>query len=114
MVLRRAADAGRVDRPRRDGARGPVQREFIEEYDEDRSVELRRGDTLLLYTDGLTEAGAPEHVWSPDELAAAARNAARASLAATVDALVEAAIGSLPAVRDDVAVLALRPGAAQP
>ena len=79
---------------------------------EDRSAELRRGDTLLLYTDGLTEAGAPGRLWSPAELAAAAREATRGSVAETVDALVEAAIGSLPAVRDDVAVLAVRPNGA--
>jgi PAS domain S-box-containing protein len=79
---------------------------------EDRAEELRIGDTLLLYTDGLTEAGAPDHVWSPAEMAAAAREATRSSVAETVDALVEAAIGSLPAVRDDVAVLALRPNGA--
>jgi PAS domain S-box-containing protein len=74
----------------------------------DRTAELRGGDTLVLYTDGLTEAGAPERVWSPDELAEAARAAAGGPAAATVDGLVGAAIGSLPRVRDDVAVLALR------
>jgi hypothetical protein len=76
---------------------------------QDRSADLHDGDTLLLYTDGLTEAGAPAHVWTPAELAGAARKAADGSAAATVDRLVEAAIGSLAAVRDDVAVLALRP-----
>jgi PAS domain S-box-containing protein len=75
---------------------------------EDRSAELGGGDTLVLYTDGLTEAGAPERVWAPTDLAAAAREAARGSVQATVEDLVQAAIGSLPAVRDDVAVLALR------
>ncbi len=75
---------------------------------QDRSTELRPGDTLVLYTDGLTEAGAPTHVWGPEELATAARDAAGGPVAETVDRLVEAAIGSLPAVRDDVAVLALR------
>ncbi|HEX5780396.1 MAG TPA: SpoIIE family protein phosphatase [Solirubrobacteraceae bacterium] len=75
---------------------------------QDRTAELRRGDTLVLYTDGLTEAGAPERVWSPDELAAAAREAAGGPAAATVDGLVDATIGGLPRVRDDVAVLALR------
>jgi serine phosphatase RsbU (regulator of sigma subunit)/PAS domain-containing protein len=75
---------------------------------QDRSTELRPGDTLVLYTDGLTEAGAPAHVWGPEELATAARDAAGGPVATTVDRLVSAAIGSLPAVRDDIAVLALR------
>ncbi len=74
----------------------------------DHTSELHPGDTLLLYTDGLTEAGAPAHVLSPDELAAAARAAASDSVAETVDRLVDGAIGSLPTIRDDVAVLGLR------
>jgi PAS domain S-box-containing protein len=76
---------------------------------QDRSAELRPGDTLLLYTDGLTEAGAPEQIWGPDELAKAASEAVDGAVGAMVNRLVEAAIGQLPAVRDDVAVLALRP-----
>ena len=74
---------------------------------QDRSAELREGDTLVLYTDGLTEARAPKRLWSPDELAEAARAAAGGPAAATVDGLMDAMIGELPAVRDDVAVLAL-------
>ena len=62
----------------------------------------------MLYTDGLTEAGAPARVWSPEELAEAARAVAGGPVAATVEELVDATIGSLAAVRDDVAVLALR------
>jgi serine phosphatase RsbU (regulator of sigma subunit) len=75
---------------------------------QDRTVELRGGDTLLLYTDGLTEAGAPASVLSPADLAAAARAAAGGSATATVDGLVGATIGKLASVRDDVAVLAAR------
>jgi PAS domain S-box-containing protein len=75
---------------------------------QDRSAELRGGDTLVLYTDGLTEAGAPERVWEPEELAAAARATAGGPAAATVERLVAAAVDSVPRVRDDVAVLALR------
>jgi PAS domain S-box-containing protein len=77
---------------------------------QDRSAELHDGDTLVLYTDGLTEAGAPEHVWEPDELAATARQTAGGPAAATVARLVAAAVDSVPRVRDDVAVLALRAG----
>jgi serine phosphatase RsbU (regulator of sigma subunit) len=75
---------------------------------QDRTAELGEGDTLVLYTDGLTEAGAPEHVWDPEELAAAARQAANGSVGGMVERLLAAAIGSLGAVRDDVALLALR------
>jgi PAS domain S-box-containing protein len=77
----------------------------------DHTSELRPGDTLLLYTDGLTEAGAPAHVLSPDELAAAASAAAGDGVAQTVDRLVDGAIGGLPTVRDDVAVLGIKTSA---
>ena len=75
---------------------------------QDRSAELRLGDTLVLYTDGLTEAQAPRRVWTPEELAEAARASAGGPAAATVDGLMQATIGALADVRDDVAVLALR------
>jgi serine phosphatase RsbU (regulator of sigma subunit) len=75
---------------------------------QDRTAELHHGDTLVLYTDGLTEAQAPKRIWSPDDLAEAARAAAGGAAAATVDGLLGATIGSLVEVRDDVAVLALR------
>jgi len=75
---------------------------------QDRTAELRGGDTLVLYTDGLTEAGAPARVWAPDELAATARTVAGGPAAATVDHLIAAMVGVVPRARDDVAVLALR------
>jgi hypothetical protein len=62
----------------------------------------------VLYTDGLTEAGAPARVWAPDELAATARTVAGGPAAATVDHLIAAMVGVVPRARDDVAVLALR------
>jgi PAS domain S-box-containing protein len=77
---------------------------------QDRSAELHDGDTLILYTDGLTEAGAPAHVWAPADLAATARETAGGPAATTVERLVAAAVDSVPRVRDDVAVLALRAG----
>jgi serine phosphatase RsbU (regulator of sigma subunit)/PAS domain-containing protein len=75
---------------------------------QDRTAELRGGDTLVLYTDGLTEAGAPARVWAPEELEATASAVAGGSAAATVDRLMSAAVDSVPQPRDDVAVLALR------
>jgi PAS domain S-box-containing protein len=75
---------------------------------QDRSTELRPGDVLVLYTDGLTEAGAPARVWSPAELAASAGGATGRPAAEVVEHLVSAALGGLAAPRDDVAVLALR------
>jgi PAS domain S-box-containing protein len=75
---------------------------------QDRAAELGNGDTIVLYTDGLTEAGAPERMWAPDELAAAAQAVAGASAAATVDHLLAATVDSVAQARDDVAVLALR------
>ena len=75
---------------------------------QDRSAELRSGDTLVLYTDGLTEAGAPEHVWEPEDLAAAACASAGGPAAATVSRLLTAATGAVPVPRDDIALLALR------
>jgi serine phosphatase RsbU (regulator of sigma subunit) len=62
----------------------------------------------VLYTDGLTEAAAPARVWAPEELAAEASRAADRPAAELVGRLLDAAVGSLATVRDDVAVLALR------
>ena len=82
---------------------------LVEEPDlQDRTATLREGDAIVLYTDGLTEAGAPARVWAPDELAAEASRAAGRPAAELVDRLLDAAVGRLATVRDDVAVLALR------
>lgn len=82
---------------------------LVEEPDlQDRSTTLGAGDVVVLYTDGLTEAGAPEHVWAPDDLAAVADQGRGDIAAALVQRLVDAAVGSVETVRDDVAVLALR------
>jgi serine phosphatase RsbU (regulator of sigma subunit)/PAS domain-containing protein len=74
----------------------------------DRAGELWPGDAIVLYTDGLTEAGAPHRVWGPEELAAVLRGAAGGTPQEIVDHAVGEALGSQSAPRDDIAVVALR------
>ena len=60
---------------------------------QDRSTELRPGDTLVLYTDGLTEARAPAPTWGFEELAAAVRAAPLDGPVGLVTSLVASALG---------------------
>jgi serine phosphatase RsbU (regulator of sigma subunit) len=84
---------------------GAVRRVRIE----DRSTRLAPGDALVLYTDGLTEAGAPDRVWTPTQLDSAVAGARRQSAQGIVDHLERAALGDSPApLRDDIALLAIR------
>ena len=76
---------------------------------EDRSVALEPGDTLVLYTDGLTDAGAPARLLKISDLVAAVERVPGASaeaVAGVLEALaVEAGQGS---PRDDLAIVVLR------
>jgi serine phosphatase RsbU (regulator of sigma subunit) len=74
----------------------------------ERSTELRPGDTLVLYTDGLTEARAPFEMWGHAELMAAVRAAPLNGPAGLVESLVASALGGRAAPRDDLALLALK------
>jgi serine phosphatase RsbU (regulator of sigma subunit) len=78
----------------------------------DYSAELEPGDAVLLYTDGLTDAYAPERIVSQEELVVAlGRYAGRAAatIAAGVQGIVlngRAESGREP--RDDITILVLR------
>ena len=77
-------------------------------------AELRPGDSVLLFTDGLTEAGAPAELFGSRRLAQALRDSAAGSAATVAEdvlAAVEAyradrlAAGGAAGERDDMAVL---------
>ncbi len=78
---------------------------------EDIELELARGDALVMHTDGLTDAFAPEQFVSPEELNAVVTSCAGLSANEIVErierSLLQHADGWEP--RDDVIVLALRP-----
>jgi serine phosphatase RsbU (regulator of sigma subunit) len=72
------------------------------------------GDTLVLYTDGVTEARRDQPL-SPEDLGAALRASAPDGGAAVAREVVHLAdVGAAGAPRDDLAVLVLALDAAQP
>jgi serine phosphatase RsbU (regulator of sigma subunit) len=72
-------------------------------------TELAPGDSLLLYTDGVTEAAAPQRVWSPEDLLEVVATRPGRSAQSIIDHVADAALSGLAGPpRDDVAMLALR------
>jgi len=102
-VLRRASGAVELV-----GAPGTLLGLLPDPELQERSVALDPGDTLVLYTDGLTEARAPFGMWGEAELIAAVQAAPMNGAVSLVDNLVSAALGDRAAPRDDLAVLALK------
>ena len=66
---------------------------------------LQRGDSLLLYTDGLTEAHAPDRVLAVEDLKRQLAQERPHSARAAIDALL-ALLDDVPEGRDDIALLA--------
>ena len=71
------------------------------------AVSLVPEDMLVLYTDGLTDSGAPEHILDEGQLAELISGAASEGAAAMADRL-ESASRAIGKPRDDVAVLILQ------
>jgi serine phosphatase RsbU (regulator of sigma subunit) len=74
----------------------------------DTVTELRPGDAVLAFTDGLTEARAPLRLWTAADVRDVVADAPSTTARALVDHLVAAALDGVRSPRDDVAVLALR------
>jgi serine phosphatase RsbU (regulator of sigma subunit) len=75
----------------------------------DLAVDLGPGDALVLYTDGVTEAGAPRYLMGADDLVAAVAGAPDRDAYGIADSLERAAVeasGGDP--HDDIAIVAIR------
>jgi PAS domain S-box-containing protein len=68
---------------------------------------LRRGDRLLFYTDGLTDAQAPQRQLTTDELLGAISGRENLALEQLLDNVLGWACGPVGKPRDDIAVLAM-------
>lgn len=71
---------------------------------------LGPGEALIFYTDGVTDAQAPERSWTPEQLADAIAFADSADAELLVDRVQAAAVPDDVVPRDDIAILVLRVG----
>jgi serine phosphatase RsbU (regulator of sigma subunit)/anti-sigma regulatory factor (Ser/Thr protein kinase) len=75
----------------------------------DHTTEMQPGDTLLLYTDGLTDAYAPARMLGDDDIAALLRSCAGLSATEIAERIQRYALGAHPREpRDDIALVVLR------
>jgi PAS domain S-box-containing protein len=90
------------------GARGHLLGLWPDFEAEPVSFDLEPGDALILYTDGVTDARAPEKILDTDDLADLVRGCAGAGAEATAEQIEHAVADSLPGEpRDDIAVLVI-------
>jgi PAS domain S-box-containing protein len=74
----------------------------------DTHAELRPGDTLVLYTDGVLEAGAPKRVLVPEDLAELLRAVPHPAPEDLAREIEESVLAPEARLRDDVAILVAR------
>ena len=90
------------------GARGHLLGLWPDFEAEPLSIDLAPGDALILYTDGVTDARAPERILDTDDLAELVRSCAGAGAAVTAERIertVSEGLAGEP--RDDIAVLVI-------
>jgi serine phosphatase RsbU (regulator of sigma subunit) len=94
------------------GAAGPLLGVLHDAEFHDERVELESGDVLVLYTDGLTDALAPDHMLDEDGLLAALADCRGLSAGALALRLEEIALAGDPAAvpRDDIALVVAKLG----
>ena len=75
----------------------------------DTAVDLGSGDSLVLYTDGISEAGAPQRLLTPEELCAEIQRCGPASAGGIAECLEQAAVdASNGDPNDDIAIVVLQ------
>jgi serine phosphatase RsbU (regulator of sigma subunit) len=94
------------------GAQGTLLGVFPDARIVETTTLLGEGDSLALYTDGLSEAHAPARLLDPDEMLAALSRTPPESAQETITALV-GLLDLSQGARDDIAILAVKVGAVQ-
>jgi serine phosphatase RsbU (regulator of sigma subunit)/anti-sigma regulatory factor (Ser/Thr protein kinase) len=90
------------------GARGHLLGLWPDFEAEPLSLELEPGDTLILYTDGVTDARAPDRILDTDDLAELVRSCAGSGAAVTAERIEQKVSEGLAGEpRDDIAVLVI-------
>ncbi|HEX8645961.1 MAG TPA: SpoIIE family protein phosphatase [Thermoleophilaceae bacterium] len=90
------------------GARGHLLGLWPDFEAEPLSIDLAPGDALILYTDGVTDARAPERILDTDDLADLVRSCAGAGAAVTAERIERTVSDGLAGEpRDDIAVLVI-------
>ena len=93
-----------------ESAGAPPLGAFVTDYDAT-PFELRPGEALVLYTDGVTEARVTDELFGEERLVEVLSRATDPEPQALIDLVRDAVLAFAPQLKDDVEVLAVRRGA---